>query len=404
MHLLWLSSEAQLNLEVIILEPRDFNRPGPGGCNKCAGILSSNLIQNMARIGLTIPEEVIQAVIDRYILNIDHAQLPLHSQNSARRIVSVYRGAGPRLNDGLPLPASFDGWLLAEAQKRGARLIKAHVRAVRAAPRPLVFTTHEEIQADLVIMATGVNSRSPLDLAWGYEPPLTETMAQDEIRTADRMLENGVHIFLEKPAGLIFGALIPKGRYTNLSLLGHGLPADAVSQFLEAHGMETLAQDKNKLLCGCSPRIAISTARGYYADRLVVVGDAAVTRLYKDGIGSAFITAEAAARTAIFRGVSRQDFLAGYHPACQRIAADNLFGRLLFRLWSLIFHIPLLRKSWTRSIRNEGNQSGDQRIHTRVLWGVFTGDDSYRNLFWMSVSFPALKHFLFSIFNFKDKR
>jgi flavin-dependent dehydrogenase len=393
MHLLALSVKAHLNLEVILFEARDFKKAGPGSCNKCAGILSSALVQGMERLGLIMPPEVIQASFQTYILHIDHFQLPLRPVNASRRIVSVYRGAGPRLG-GLPLPASFDGWLLQQAQERGARIIQKRVQAIRMGVRPVVVTSQEEMEADLVVIASGVNSRPVLDPAWGYQPPETEIMAQDEIPVPDGMADSGVHIFFENPRGLIFGALIPKGRYTNISLLGHGMPADAVNQFLEANHLKELIPGEPSLLCGCAPRIAISTARRYYGDRLVVVGDAAVARLYKDGIGSAFITAEAAARTAIFRGVSGQDFEAGYQPVCQRIAADNSFGRMLFRLWSFTYHAPILRKAWIQSIRNEVDQFVGNAIQTRVLWGIFTGDESYRRLFWMTLSLPALSHFL----------
>lgn len=403
LHLLNLSAEAHLDLDVIVIEARDFNRPGPGSCNKCAGILSSTLVQNMERLGLTLPDEVIQSVIDTYILHIGNIQLPLHAVNDSRRIISVYRGGGPRLGS-RPLPPSFDGWLLHQAQERGARIIQMRVQSIRSGSRPIVVTAHEEFEADLVVMATGVNSRPTLDAAWGYQPPRTEIMAQDEITLPGGMLEKSVHIFFENPAGLVFGALIPKGRYANLSLLGQGLTSDAVNQFLDAHGLKAIIPNGINLLCGCTPFATVSIANGFFADRLVVVGDAAITRLYKDGIGSAFITAEAAAKTAILRGISRQDFSAGYQPVCLRIAADNSYGRLLFRLWSLTFHTPILRKAWIQLIMNEVDQLVDNPIHTRVLWGMFTGDISYRLLFWMSLSLPALRNLFQAALSFRGKR
>ena len=47
LHLLRFAAEIDLRLEVTIFEPRDFTRPGPGGCNKCAGILSQSLVRNL---------------------------------------------------------------------------------------------------------------------------------------------------------------------------------------------------------------------------------------------------------------------------------------------------------------------------------------------------------------------
>ncbi len=403
LHLLHLSAEAHLDLDIMIIEARDFNRPGPGSCNKCAGILSSNLIQGMERIGLILPPEVIQSVIDTYILHIGNVQLPLHSLNASRKIVSVYRGSGPHRGS-LPAPVSFDGWLLRQAHERGARIIQKRVREIRSGSRPTVVTAHEEFEADLVIMATGVNSRSTLDSGWNYQPPRTEVMAQDEILLPTGMMDKCVHLFFENPPGLIFGAMIPKGRYANVSLLGHGMPPNAISQFFEANELKTLIPEGTNLLCGCTPSVAISKASGYFADRLVVVGDAAVTRLYKDGIGSAFTTAEAAAKTAVQRGISYQDFLMGYQPACLHIAADNYYGRQLFRLWSLTFHTHLLRKTWTQAVMNEVDHPVGNTIYTRVLWGMFTGDESYRHLYGMSLSLTALFYFLLAAIHIRGKR
>ncbi len=216
-------------------------------------------------------------------------------------------------------------------------------------------------------------------------------MAQDELPLPGGWAGSSVHVFFDHPPGLIFGALIPKGRYANVSLLGRRLPPDAVGDFLDGHGLAALFPAGAPALCGCTPRVAVSPAPGLYADRLVVVGDAAVTRLYKDGIGAAFQTAEAAARTAIERGVSRQDFAAGYRPLVRQTAADNAYGRLLFRLWSFTRRLPGLLATWERAILAEADLPPEAHIHTRVLWGMFTGDESYRRIFFLSLSRPALR-------------
>ncbi|HLF03468.1 MAG TPA: hypothetical protein VI547_15900 [Anaerolineales bacterium] len=389
LHLLRFAAEVNLRLEITILEAREFNRPGPGGCNKCAGILSSALVRNLHTLGLSLSPEIIQAKLETYILHLGGMELPIHRPDPARSIISVYRGSGPRLGDP-PFPHSFDGWLLDQAQARGASVQRARVRTIQPGPRPVVVTAHKRIEADLVVLATGVNSRPPLDPAWGYRPPGTEIMAQDEVPLPDGFLDESVHIFFDHPPGLIFGGLIPKGRYANISLLGHRLPPDAVSDFLEGHDLTKLFPNGAPTLCGCTPRVVVSPASGYYADRLVAVGDAAVTRLYKDGIGAAFITAEAAARTAIQRGIGRADFAAGYRPVCQRIIADNRYGRLLFWLWDIARVSPFLLNVWQRTILTETDLAAETQIHTRVLWGMFTGDESYRQIFFLSFSRKAL--------------
>src|SRR3989337_2135782 len=39
-----LAQRLDLDVQVDVFEPRDFQRPGPRGCNMCAGIISESLI------------------------------------------------------------------------------------------------------------------------------------------------------------------------------------------------------------------------------------------------------------------------------------------------------------------------------------------------------------------------
>jgi flavin-dependent dehydrogenase len=285
---------------------------------------------------------------------------------------------------------SFDNWLLEQAREHGASVRRVRVQTIQSGTKPVVVTARQEYTADLVVLATGVNSRSPLSRVWGYKPPRTEIMAQDEVPLPAGFFDHIVHIFVDYPPGLIFGGLIPKGRYANISLLGHRISSDAVNDFLEGQGLMGLFPDGSPGMCGCTPRVAVSMASNYYTDRLVVVGDAAVTRLYKDGIGAAFTTAQAAARTAIQRGVAGSDFAAGYRPICRHIAADNRYGHWLFRLWSIRQHSPFLLRIWVQAILAESNLPPAAQVNSRALWGMFTGSESYRRLFWLSINRTAL--------------
>lgn len=388
LHLLRLARARGLSLRVTILEPRDFRLSGLGGCNKCAGILSSALVRKLAALDLTLPPEVVQSRVDTYVLHAGSSQIPIHVGDPARQVLTVYRGGGPRLGQP-PYPASFDFWLLSQARACGAELLKTRALSVRAGPPPSVEIPAGRLEADLVVLAIGVNGRLQIDPALGYVPPRTEVMAQDEIPLPDESFQGKVHIFFDYPRGLIFGALIPKNRYLNISLLGHALPPDAVAQFIGAHNLE---QDLASAfsLCGCEPRISISSARGYYSDGFVAVGDASVTRLYKDGIGSAFATAEAAALCALDSGISRADFARAFAPACLRIQRDNDFGRLLFGLWAFTRQNPFLRRAWVRALETEADLPPQRRVHTRILWGMFSGDETYRSMFWRLASLPSV--------------
>jgi flavin-dependent dehydrogenase len=389
-HLLRLAQAAALRLEVVVYEAADFDRCGPPGCNMCAGILSSSLVQHLDSLGLRIPAEVIQAEVNAYVLHLGALELPVFRSDPDRRIFTVFRGRGPR--EGLaPRPASFDAWLLEQARERGAQVRRVRVREVLPGARPQVVAGDELVEADLVMLATGVNSRSPLSAGWGYRPPRTQTMAQDEGLCPAQFAPDVVHVYFGHPPGLLFGAVIPKGRYASVSLLGRSLSPDAVADFLEGHGLGSLMPGGRTRLCGCWPRVAVSAAREFYANRLVVVGDAAVTRLYKDGIGAAALTAEGATRTAVQRGIARGDFARGYAPLCRRLAADGRYGRLCFALWDLTRRAPALLRGWQAAIRAERERPPVERLHMRILWGMFTGDMSYRRIFWLSVSPQALR-------------
>lgn len=386
LQLLHQSKLHNLHLEVRIFEPRDFTRSGPSGCNRCAGILSSRLWGNLSELGLSIPEEIIQAELQAYTIHLDGESIHLERPDPTRRIVSVYRGGGPRMIEGTP-EASFDHFLLQQAIARGAIRIKNRVKEVSWEGFPVVHTRLEDYPADFLILAIGINSRSPLAPSYGYCPPKTEVMAQDEVARPENWLSDEVNAYFQKPQGLNFGAIIPKGRFLNISLLGKGFTRDTVDEFITAQNLtDVLKFNSSSSLCGCNPRIAVSAARHYYGDRWVAVGDAAVTRLYKDGIGSAFQTTKIAISTAVRVGISRDAFRKHYAPICRSIARDNTYGFLLFRLWNFFLNSPFLLHAWNGAIQREMSLPARDQRHRRVLWGMLTGDEPYRQLFMKGIN------------------
>jgi flavin-dependent dehydrogenase len=389
LHLLRRMRATGLDLEVLVFEPRDFSMPGPGGCNRCAGILSTSLLRGLDDLDLELPTDVVQAELTSYSLHLDDDLISISRPDPSRRIVSTYRGGGPRLSTGEGV-ASFDAFLLNQAIERGATHIPDRVHSIEPGQRPLLRTIHERYQADLVILATGVNSRPPLAEDFGYVRPKTAIMAQDEFMRPQAWPEERVSAYFDRPPGLIFGVLIPKGRYINVSLLGKNMSRDAVNEFLEAQRLGEFLQSQPKSLCGCTPRIAVSPARHYFGDRWVAVGDAAVTRLYKDGIGSAFSTAKVAVESAMDGGVSAQAFRRRYGPFCRGIARDNRYGRLLFSLWDQVLTQPSIRKIWVRMLHLEEDLPPKDRVHSRIIWGMLTGDEAYRDLFYLSFSLRTL--------------
>jgi len=378
LHLLRLARQKGIRLDITIFEQRDHTNTGPRGCKGCAGILSTRLLAGLAALDLLLPKEVIQAELHSYSVRVNGDTLQINQPDSRRRIVSVYRGGGPHLLTG-EHPASFDQYLLSQACARGARLIQSRVKKVMNDKTPVLYTSRESYPADLVVLATGVSRNNPLSPSFQYRSPVTDTMVQDEVLRPDSWPSNQVSVYVKHPSELIFGVLTPKGRYLNVSLLGHGLTHDAITRFIDS---EAIDSDQPGLvgLCGCTPRIAIRPAKRYFGDRWVAVGDAAVSRLFKDGIGSAFFTANTAMQVAISDGVTQDAFRKGYLPYCRRIAADNLYGRLLYWLWEITLKTPFLLDVWTRAVWSEKELPPEQRTHMRILWGMLTGDEPYKDL------------------------
>lgn len=384
MHLLKLAQEHGLQLEVLIFEARDPTGPGRESCKGCAGILSADLVNSLPSIGITLPPQIVQAELRAYVVHVYGQVTSIEQPHPQRRILSVYRGSGPRVHEG-QAAVGLDGYLLAQACARGARHIPARVRIVEPGEKPIVQTARESYPADLVVLATGVNSRPPLAPAFGYEPPITAQMSQEEIPRPASWPDYKVAGFFGQPPGVTFGAVVPKGRYLNVSLLPQGEVTDALPNFYrtQAQALGRFFPTQPQSLCSCTARIAIGPARTYFGDRWVAVGDAAVSRLYKDGIHSAFLTARSAMRTAVEEGIAKRDFERVYAPFCRQLARDNLYGRWLFRLSLLAMRNPHLARAVIECVRIESSLRLDQRIYSRLLWGMLTGDDSYRDLFWL---------------------
>jgi flavin-dependent dehydrogenase len=383
MHLLAGARKAGLELEVTIFEPRQAGRSGGiATCKGCAGIISASALKAMESIEIRIPPRIIQSEIDQYIIHTAGAVQTVLQPHPERRILSIFRGTGPSRHTGNPIEG-LDSFLLSEAAARGAELIPERVQNLDWDGGPVVRTTARSMRADLAVVAIGVNSHLHLAPEIDYLPPPTEGMAQDEIRKPASWPARAVGAFFGEPEWLSFGVLVPKKEYLNISLLGRDMGRGAVAEFCRAQErqMQPYFPEPPKGFCGCTPRVPVQAARHFFGDRWVAVGEAAVSRLYKDGIHSAFQTAGWAMQNALDRGVSAADWRDGYEPHCQRMAADNRYGEILFDISPHILKNERLAHACLNCIRKEESQPPEKKNYTRLFWGMFTGDETYRELF-----------------------
>ncbi len=386
---LYYADQLGLDLRVTILEPRTFTRSGPVGCNMCAGLVPLRTLRLLDEIGLTLPERIICDRIGDYTLHTTVGHLRLPQPDPDGDVISVYRGQGPAGTPDSDEPGSFDAFLLDAACARGATVISERATAIALDPRPVVTTVRQSISNDLVVLATGVN-RYPIEFSdLTFQAPKCRRMVQAEIRpgveAVRAALGNSVHVFLPRSgSGIGFGTLVPKGAHINISVLSPEPSAATLRGFLDLPDVAAVLPEDSRRVCGCRPQIAIKPAAPLCADRFVAVGDAGVTRLYKNGIGTALQTARQAARTAIRHGASREAFRSHYVPFCRGISRDNRAGRLLFAGCRTLQRYDSLSHLFLHAINVEQNLPPDQRMHSRLLWGMFTGVYPYRQLLRMA--------------------
>ncbi len=134
-----------------------------------------------------------------------------------------------------------------------------------------------------------------------------------------------------------------------------------------------------------------------YADRIVFIGDSGVSRLFKDGIGAAYRTAKAAATTAIFQGVSSRSFNRYYAPLCNGIRQDNSIGKVIFMGTREIQRRSFDRRGVLRMVSKEQSEGRTHRPMSTVLWDIFAGSASYREIFLRTLQPAFIGRFLWEI-------
>ena len=401
--LLEMAHRAGLEVSLDIYEAKDFSKSGPAGCNMCGGIISESLVQLLATEGINLPEGVVQRGIESYVIHCDEQAVELKTRVEESRIAALHRGRGPKdcADDTL---RSADGYLLDLACSKGARHVQEKVTALQYAEdgRVCVKTKEGAEQVyDLVIGATGVNAASIKlfeDMGIGFTPPETaKTFICEVLLGRDKVREhlgNAMHVFLLDLPGMEFAAAIPKGDYVTVCMLGDNLEAETIDRFMtspEVRSCLPFDWKTEKPACRCAPKLNMGGAKNYYADRVVLIGDCGVSRLYKDGIGAAYRTAKACAVASVFSGIGKSDFDRFFQKRCRNIVWDNRLGKLIFGGAVFFRKLRFLRQGMLRTVRKEQAGSG-ARPMSLVLWNTFTGSAPYQEImlrsmmpdFWMS--------------------
>jgi len=388
--LLNMAESIDLDVGIDIYEPRHFRHRGPAGCNHCGGIVSESLLQRLATEGIHLPSHVVQRGMESYTLHMDVGTVQLSAPGLEKRIAAVYRGNGPRESEPTDL-ISFDGYLQKMAEERGARLIRRMATGLeRTADHVTIRCADGHSDSyELAVVATGINSHF-VDLLCGPVAPIRKpektTTFICEFHLGRPLIEeilgDSMHVFLLDIPGLEFAALIPKGDFVTLCMLGDEIDDALIARFFAAEEFRQCFPGGivPPRACHCLPRINVSTARYPFDDRIVLIGDSGTTRLFKDGLGAAYRTSKAAARTVAFHGVSAADFEQYYWPLCRNIDRDNRIGKLVFSVSGLIQKMRFTRRAVLRMTATEQAGDGARKRMSEVLWDIFSGSAPYREI------------------------
>jgi flavin-dependent dehydrogenase len=379
-------------IDITIFEPKDFTRDGPIGCNRCGGVISEHLVQALAIEGINIPPEVVQRGINSYVLHTQKGDVYIESPAEEKRIATVYRGGGPM---GIKEKdrESFDKFLLDCAVKEGATHAPLRIDGIKYGGKPVLTSGGKDIMdADLVVGAFGVNSTAWKmfeGLGMGYKKPETTSAYITELElgrdTVSNRFGSSIHFFLiPEPKNIKFAALIPKGGYVTLCILGKDIDRQTVTTLLNTEIAKKLLPDNimNGKFCKCFPKLPLSTAEGAFTDRVVVLGDAGSSRLFKDGIGASYLMGKAVATTAVLHGVSKEHFSEHYLPVYNRTKIDNIYGRFVYLITNTYKNVGPFTESMVNVVKKEQQKRNEEfpRLSS-ILWDTFTGNETYKNIF-----------------------
>jgi flavin-dependent dehydrogenase len=246
------------------------------------------------------------------------------------------------------------------------------------------------MEADLVAGAFGVNSATAKQFAGmnvGYQEPSVVTAAIAELSMGSEVVAdcfgNSIHLFLLPDAGIKFAAMIPKGAFVTLCILGSAVNAKTVDSFLDRPWVKQVLSKAAdyKIECRCLPKMNVGAPKMLCADRMVMCGDAGSTRLFKDGLGAAYLMGKAAAKTAVFEGVSAGAFVKGYYPTYKSIIMDNYYGHMLYAVIGIYRKFGLLTNAMLKVVDKEQRDGRSERILSGILWDMFTGNERYKQVF-----------------------
>ncbi|KHE91541.1 MAG: hypothetical protein K8F52_06610 [Candidatus Scalindua rubra] len=389
-----------INIQITIFNSKDFSQRGPSGCNMSAAVIAGTLHAKLTRDGIILPESIIRQEIKGYYFHTEEYGIELYKpdQTTKSSIMAVYRGNGPLYSTHTE-SHSFDDFLLNHVIKQGVTVISETVQDISLSsnintPATVIYGKGDQrnkMEADLVVGAFGINSNMAKkieNLKFGYISPKTIRTCQMEIPLDPAFIKSSfkdnIHVFALGIEPFRFASMVPKGNYVTVSLVGsRNLTSNDLIDFINHPTVRKNLPHNWEMpekFCMCLPKIVLSHAKNPFTDRLVLVGDASISRIFKNGLESAYMTSQLAVRAAFEYGISSEDFAGHYYkPARKLLAMDNRLGEIILAISDFITRQNWLVKARLSYVEDKRGSWIANHLNT-LLWNMVTGDAPYHKI------------------------
>ncbi len=415
-HLLREAKKIGKDVQVTIIDQRIIYEPDKislklKGCNSCAGVISPRLYNGLVKTHIKPPCEIICEEFTHIWLHGLWKNFPLKVP-SGQKLCSVFRGSLPY--DRENCSQGFDTFLLKKAVEEGASIMPGIAQAIQYTPsrRPclIVKTGSGEIfsiESDFLCISTGINASKNIkeNLLFNsyqkinppFKPPEARPTLVVEIKPGRDYLKKYMNkeLYLivsgSKILGLEHIALVPKGDYLTIALVGESidrasLPEETgqiIRAFLSiAHIQAILPRlDNTPIACACNPFMAVTPSKNPFENRISMVGDALGARLYRDGLYSAFVSAQSLAHTVVHKGVDKKSLEHANNWVLKWLEKDNRYGKIVFGLVQNALKSRILSRILYQTFATEmKSQRMGKWPMGNVLWKIGSGSADYENL------------------------
>lgn len=394
---------AKEGINVNIYEPRaarqqDLSIGEKGAlCTGCAGLVQKNAVILLRRHGISIPENVVQTRLNGSVIYLPGKSgsifLPMDEA------VTVYRGFSPLKQESGPIE-SFDAELLRRAKEAGAIHHQVEIRRIDLKRKEgkvhLTDASGTYHEADMIIGAFGHNPK--LMEAINYPFPETTPLALPKTQRASvreyhfgqekvrALLGDRIHIFGNPSETIWFSAIIPKGKYITIVLMGRNddIKTGDFTDFLNNPKVQTLLDGnmgERPVNCACFNLITLKSPKKFVTcgddGKIVMVniGDAGPTTPRKNGIFAGLDSAQHLIATLLEYGNNADGMEKYQRYITKRYVWDNRWSEAVLRISDLILNHYLPRQATIYLAKN--NIVFFSSAVKSVISHISTGRDSY---------------------------